>query len=106
MKSLDLQEIYEFNCSFFVVSHVVPKLRKSKKLERAIHNWLMVQFDFRVPRPETQDTWAFIKIKLSMNPGANSRDFASCKHGVWVADLFLFFDSFYRAVLSDFMSYF
>jgi len=31
IKSFDLQEIYEFGFSFFVVSRFVPKLRKSKK---------------------------------------------------------------------------
>jgi len=32
IKSFDLQEIYEFDFSFFVVSRFVPKLRKFKKI--------------------------------------------------------------------------
>jgi len=32
IKSFDLKEIYEFDCSFFVVSRFVPKLRKFKKI--------------------------------------------------------------------------
>jgi len=37
MKSFDLQEIYEFDFSFFVVSRFVPKFRKfKKKMERPI----------------------------------------------------------------------
>jgi len=32
IKSFDLQEIYEFDLSFFVVSRFVPKLRKFKKI--------------------------------------------------------------------------
>jgi len=31
MKSVDPQEIYEFDFSFFVVSRFVPKLRRFKK---------------------------------------------------------------------------
>ena len=32
IKSFDLQEIYEFYLSFFVLSRFVPKLRKFKKI--------------------------------------------------------------------------
>jgi len=32
IKSFDLQEIYEFDFSFFVVPRFVPKLRKFKKI--------------------------------------------------------------------------
>jgi len=32
IKSFDLQEIYDFDFSFFVVSHFVPKLRKFQKI--------------------------------------------------------------------------
>jgi len=32
IKSLDLQEIYEFDFSSFVVSRFVPELRKFKKI--------------------------------------------------------------------------
>jgi len=38
IKSFDLQEIYDFDFSFYVVSHFVPKLRKFQKIgARNIH---------------------------------------------------------------------
>jgi len=36
IKSLDFQEIYQFDLSFFVVSLFVPKYRSLFKLERSI----------------------------------------------------------------------